>query len=117
MLSKSYKGCRRYDKWYAAQKSCLNSGGSSPAMEKVGAETIFKQSVTKRILYYTSFCDDCYTPSSIGNSKTFTAVENAYGPEKLAKIYECIDHYQKRIGKRLQKKKRRIKAWWKRFSD
>lgn len=54
--------------------------------------------------------DDCYAPSSIGNSKTFTAEENAYGPEKLAKMYECVDQYQKRIGKRLQKKKKTYKG-------
>ena len=47
-----------YDKWNAAHKCGLNCKGSSPAMETVRAEKIFKQSVTKHNLYYTSFHGD-----------------------------------------------------------
>ena len=47
-------------------------------MEKVGAEKIFKQSVTKHSLYYNSFYAD-------SDSNAFPAVENAYGPEKPVK--------------------------------
>ena len=68
----------------------LNYKGSSPAMEKVGAEKIFKQSLTKHSLYYTSFYGD-------GDSKGFPALENAFGLEKPIKKYECIGHYQKRV--------------------
>ena len=67
--------------------------------EKVSAEKIFKQSVTKHSLYYTSFYGD-------GDSKAFPAVENAYGPEKPVKKYECFGHYQKRVGTRIRKKKK-----------
>ena len=67
-------------------------------MKKVGAEKIFKQSVTKHSLYYISFYGDDYL-------KTFPAAENVYGPEKPVKKYECIGHYQKRVMTRLRKKK------------
>ena len=68
-------------------------------MEKMGAEKIFKQLVTQHSLYYTSFYGD-------GHSKAFPAVENASSPEKPVKKYECIGHYQKRVGTRLRKKKK-----------
>ena len=47
-----------YNKWNAAYKSSLNYKGLSPALEKVGAEKIFKQPVAKHNLYYTSFYGD-----------------------------------------------------------
>ena len=43
------------DKCNAAHKYSLNYKGSSPVMEKVSAEKIIKQSVTKHNLCYTSF--------------------------------------------------------------
>ena len=109
-LCKSCKGCANiqaikavdtpaYDKWNAAHKCGLNCKGSSSAIEKVGAEKIFKQSVTKPNLYYTSSYDD-------GDSKAFPAVENACSPEKPVKKYERIGHYQKRVRTRLRKKKK-----------
>ena len=75
VLSKSYKGFTRMqtiklkdphvcDKWNAAHKCSFNYKGSSTAMEKMGAEKIFKQSVTKHSLYYISFYGD-------GDSKPF----------------------------------------------
>ena len=47
-----------YGKLNAAHKCGLNCKGSSPAIGTVRAEKIFKQSVTKRNLYYTSFYVD-----------------------------------------------------------
>ena len=35
--------------------------------------------------------------------------ENAYSPEKPARKYECIGHYQKRVGTRLLEKKKNVK--------
>ena len=69
VLSKNCKACTKmqavkaidpqaYHKWNAAHKCGLNYKGSSPAMKTVGAEKIFKQSVTKHNLYYTSFYGD-----------------------------------------------------------
>ena len=51
-------------------------------MERMSTEKIFKQSITKHNLYYTSFYGD-------GDSKAFPSVENAYGLEKLVKKYKC----------------------------
>ena len=65
-------------------------------METVGAEKIFNESVTKHQLYYTSFYGD-------GDSKSYPAVEKVYRPDKPVKKYECIGHYQKRVGTRLHK--------------
>ena len=84
--------------------------GSSPAMEKVAAEKIFKQWVTKPSLYYTSFYDD-------GDSKTIPTVEDAYGPGKPVKKYKCIGNYQKKVESSLQKKKRHKSTWRKRSFD
>ena len=33
-----------------------------------------------------------------GDSKAFPNVENADGPEKPVKMYECVDYYKKRVG-------------------
>lgn len=114
ILSKSCKGCtsmqsieksdpERYAGWKASHNCNLNYAGSSPNMEKVGAENMFKRSVKKHGLYYTKFYGD-------GDSKAFSAVENIYGPTKKLKKYECIGHYQKRVGTRLRKLKRVIKG-------
>ena len=75
----------------------MNYKGLSPAIGKVGAEKIFKQSVTKHSLHYNFFHGD-------GDSKAFPAVQNAYSPEEPVKKYECIGHYHERVGTRLQKK-------------
>ena len=110
ILSKSCKGCTqmknvqktnptRYNKWKADHKCNQNYVGSSPNMEKVGAENFFGRSVDKYNLYYISFYGD-------GDSKAFPAVEKIYGPEKPMTKYECIGHYQKRVGNRLRKLKK-----------
>ena len=113
ILSKSCKGCvmanvlksdpKRYEEWKATHKCSLNYTGSSPNMEKVGAENIFKRSVKKRGLYYTSFYGD-------GDSKSFPAVENVYEPKRKVAKKECIGHYQKRVGTRLRKLKKNTKG-------
>ena len=54
-------------------------------------------------MYYTKFYGD-------GDSKVFSAVENIYGPKKKLKKYECIGHYQKRVGTRLRKLKSVMKG-------
>ncbi|XP_066932065.1 uncharacterized protein [Clytia hemisphaerica] len=110
IMSKNCKGCtkmksvkttdpQRYDAWKASHKCGLNFKGSSPAMEKEGAINIYNNSTKKHGLYYTSFFGD-------GDSKSFTAVQNTYGPRKPVKKHECIGHYQKRVGTRLRKLKK-----------
>ena len=116
VLCKNRKGCTNmqakkstepqvYENWYAKHKSIckLNHKGSSPVMETVGAETIFTRSVDKHNLYYTSFYGD-------GDSKAYPAVSDIYGSAKPVTKYECIGHYQKRIGTRLRKKKKEVKG-------
>ena len=116
ILSKNCKGCTRmepvrssepqsYEIWYAKHKPVcgLNHKGSSPAMETAGAEKIFSRSVTKHKLYYTSFYGD-------GDSKAYPAVQDIYGPAKPVSKYECIGHYQKRVGTRLRRKKKVTKG-------
>ena len=89
ILSKSCKGCvrmkpveksdrARYELWKASHKCSLNYTGSSPNMEKVGAQTMFGRSVDKHGLYYTSFYGD-------GDSKAFPSAEKIYGHSKVIK--------------------------------
>ena len=90
----------RYKTWYASHihKCSLNYHGSALNMEKVGAVNIFQRSIEKHCLYFTAFYGD-------GDCKSFSAVENNYGDHDDSKKvikYECIGHYQKRVGKRLR---------------
>ena len=107
ILSRSCKGCtrkegvektnpERFKLWKAGHICNLNYQGSSPNMEKVGVMKMYERSVEEKKLYYTSFCGD-------GDSKSYTAVKDFYGPSKPVQKFECIGHYQKRIGCRLRK--------------
>ena len=71
-------------------------------MEKAAAEKLFKQSVTKPSSYYTSFYGG-------GDSKAILTMEDAYGPEKPIKKYECIGHSKKKVETSLRKKKKTLK--------
>ena len=93
----------RYKLWKASHKCSLNYTGSSPNMEKYGAQNIFGRSVDKLGLYYTSFYGD-------GDSKAFPSVEKIYGPAKEMRKCECVGHYQKRVGTRLRKLKKKTKG-------
>ena len=44
--------------------------------------------------YYTSFYGD-------GDRKVYPAVKDIYGPTKPIKKFECVSHYEKRVGLRL----------------
>ena len=114
IMSKNCKGCvqmkplkisdpQKFETWKASHKCGLNYKGSSPAMEKEGVIHIYKNSVEKHGLYYTSFYGD-------GDSKSYTAVKNIYGPCKPVKKCECIGHYQKRVGSRCRKLKKLNKS-------
>ena len=83
------------------QMKCkLNHQGSAPAMEPVGAERIFSRSIEKRQLRSTGFYGD-------GDSEAFGMVEHIYEDYIVIK-YECIGHYQKRVGIRLRKSKKQV---------
>ena len=80
----------------------LNHDGSAPSMEIEGAKRIFSRSLETYNVQYTGFYGD-------GDSKAFTEVKDMYGPDTVTK-YECIGHYQKRVGSRLRKLKKRVKG-------
>lgn len=82
-------------------KCKLTHEGSAPSMEPVGAERIFARSMEKNGARYLGFYGD-------GDSKAFMLVEFIYGGDKIVIKYECIGHYQKRVGNRLRKLKKRV---------
>ena len=45
-----------------------------------------------------------------GDSSSFQAVENIYGPDATVKKFECLGHYQKRVGHRLRNLRLRVKG-------
>ena len=111
VLSRTCKSCNmhsslqqtnkeEYEKWKIKHiNDCkLNHKGSSPSMENAGAVSIFSRSVVDRGLRSLSYYGD-------GDSKSFASVENIY-EGAVVKKFECIGHYQKRVGNRLRKLKK-----------
>ena len=80
----------------------LNHVGSASSLESAAAVTVFSRSVESYGLYYLGYYGD-------GDSSSFTTVENIYPNKKVVK-YECIGHYQKRVGNRLRKLRQRVKG-------
>ena len=80
----------------------LNHEGSAPSMAPVGARSVFERSIEKHNLRYTSFYGD-------GDSKGFASVKDVYGDVEVEK-FECVGHYQKRVGTRLRKLKKNTKG-------
>ena len=87
----------------------LNYTGSSPAMKTAGPTKIFSSSKEKHELYYTSFYGN-------GDSKAYPPVEDIKKtnyhkryPSKPIKTFECVGHYQKRVGSRLRDLKKSTK--------
>ena len=71
-------------------------------MEPEGVKRIFERSIVTHNARYMGFYGD-------GDRKAFANIDNIYGNEKVSK-YECIGHYQKRVGNRLRKLKNREKG-------
>ena len=71
-------------------------------MQTEGAIRIFKRPVKKCGVRYLKYYGD-------GDSKSFEKVEHIYPGETVRK-YECIGHYQKRVGNRLRKLRTPIKG-------
>ena len=65
----------------------------------VGAQRIVTRSIEKRGFRYTGFYGD-------GDGKAYPSVKDTYGVDSVIK-FECIGHYQKRVGNRLRKFKKR----------
>ena len=78
----------------------LNYIGSDPSMETEGARRKFTRSIEIRRVRYASFYGG-------RNSKAFHVVEGIYENIKVVK-FECIGHYQKSVGCRLRKQKKRV---------
>ena len=68
--------------------------------EPEGAKRIFPRSIETHNARYTGFYGD-------GDSKAYTEVKDIYGDGLVTK-FECIGHYQKRVGMRLRKLKKRV---------
>ena len=84
-----------YETWKLSHNCNLNYAGSSPVMETAGVTKISSPSKEKHGLHYTSFYGD-------GDSKPCPALKDIYGRSKPIKKFECVGHYQKRVGSRLR---------------
>ena len=73
----------------------VNYVGSAPNMESTGALRIFERSQATRGVIYANYYGD-------GDSKSFQKVKDIYESVEVTK-FECIGHYQKRVGNRLRK--------------
>ena len=91
-----------YANWRNSHICNFNYKGSSSGIESVGAKRIFLRSMSKHKVRYLSFLGD-------GDSKSFSTVKDIY-PDFTVVKRECIGHYQKRIGNRTRKLKKRVKG-------
>ena len=80
----------------------INFSGSSPAMEKEGAEILWRRSLNRHNIRYRWMVSD-------GDSKAFSAVEDTYDGIKVEKM-DCVGHVQKRMGKHLMNLKATTKG-------
>ena len=71
-------------------------------METAGATKAFSLSKERHRLYYTSFYRD-------SDSKAYPAAKEIYSPNKPIKRFECVGHYQKRVGSMLHNLKKKHK--------
>ena len=86
------------DWWETHQADCdCNYDGTSGDMEKEGALRIWRRSVHKYKLRYTSMIAD-------GDSSTYPTIsaEKPYGEDYPIEKHECVGHVQKRMFKHLQ---------------
>ena len=99
-LSKHKEDSAEFRTWYEAHKpNCdINFTGSSGAMEVQSCVEMFRRSLEKHKIRYTSLLSD-------GDSKAYNAVvEDApYGKNKKTEHQECNNHAHKRHGTALRK--------------
>ena len=81
----------------------LNHDGSAPSMEVEGAKALFSRSIVLHGVRYTGYYGD-------GDSKAYGELKTYYGDDHPVIKYECIGHYQKRVGTRLRKLKKTPKV-------
>ncbi|CAC5366935.1 unnamed protein product [Mytilus coruscus] len=81
------------------EKDCtLNHDGSSKTMEAQGAVILFRRSVEKHGLQYTTYVGD-------GDSSAYGNVVDSrpYGPNVIIAKEDCVGHIQGRMGKHLRR--------------
>ena len=84
-------------------KDCqANYSGSAPGIETEVAIRIFGRSVQKHGAYYLKYYGN-------GDSKSYEKVQNICNGKHATK-YECIGHYQKRVGNRLRELREKTKG-------
>ncbi|XP_065650235.1 uncharacterized protein LOC136078392 [Hydra vulgaris] len=98
----SKKDLTAYAEWRKSHISKMNFVGSAGGMECEGASRIFQQSIKKHKLQYINFLGD-------GDSKSYNSVKDVYPYIKVNKL-ECVGHYQKRVGTRLRKLKKKVRG-------
>lgn len=77
----------------------LNYSGFTLNMEKVVTVEMYERSVDKHGLYYIHFYRDC-------DSKSYNHCKRFLRAKKPVIKFECISHYQKRMGFRLYKQRK-----------
>ncbi|KAH7981702.1 hypothetical protein HPB52_000727 [Rhipicephalus sanguineus] len=89
-------GDAAYESWHEHHVCQKNTDAKSGGMEVEAALTLFKRSISKHGLRYTTLVSD-------GDSRTFSALteENVYGLVPIVKE-ECLNHVQKRVGSALR---------------
>lgn len=94
-----------FEIWQRGHKSCCqnNFDGSSCSMEMCAALILWKRSIEKNKMRYTTVLSD-------GDAKTHQHLNehNVYGPGISINKEECINHVAKRLGTALRNK---IKEW------
>ena len=85
---------KEFDEWYRSHQPVCEADheGSSGSMEVIGAERMWKRSVTDNKLRYTNVISD-------GDSKAFDHVLSLkpYGSDVTIQKHECIGHVHKRM--------------------
>ena len=91
-----------YAEWRNSHICKFNYQGSAGGMLPEGAKCIFERSLKKYNIRYTKFLGD-------GDSKSFSTVKDTYPGIEVRKL-DYVGHYQKRIGNRLRKLKKKEKG-------
>ena len=93
---KGNEGSYAYKHWKNEHICPINHEGSASAMEPVGVIAVYKRSIEKHGLRYTTYLGD-------GDSSSFgKVVESKPHSGVTLKKAECVGHVQKRVGKRLR---------------
>ena len=93
-----------YTQWKNSHICKMNFNGSASGMECEGANHIFQRLIKNPKFKYVKFLSD-------GDSKSFNSIKDVYPDTQVTKL-ECVGHYQKGVGTRLRKLKKKERTWW-----